>query len=529
MSKGHAHIALLFHESWRWRYEVASAVYRSAPATIIFFDYMRFRFVEARSFARGNFLSPPLRPRQCGLRLAFCGLMYCVAGLGVCHAQSIASLVALARGSEPTYLSAKTTIEAAEARTDQMVGTMLPQVSASVNTNSNKRQYETLGNFPSTEWGRYNSNAAQVTVTQPLWRYANIVGWQQAEAVTEQARRQMEGAELDLVSKVITAWLDVLAARDGVQFTRQQASAAQRQWDIVRRGAELGSYSQPQAEEARAKYEQASADAAAAKAEVEVKQAALEQLVGPLNQLALPYMRVQAFLSDVREQDLATWLNAAATGNPSVLAATKAYEAAEDEVRKQSAGHQPTLDLVLNYNRNRQAVGGFPGQAGYNIYQGSAGVQLNIPIFSGGTQSAKVAEAVAQKEKTRLDIEAARRAAAFAVKQAWFGWQAAYARASAGTQAVKSARAALALAHGGNANGLKSELDVLLAEQQFHAAQRDFRKGRYDQVAAHVRLKAAVGTLSDKDIAMLDALFVNTPEESESLVQVEKSAVVASQ
>jgi outer membrane protein len=41
-------------------------------------------------------------------------------------------------------------------------------------------------------------------------------------------------------------------------------------------------------------------------------------------------------------------------------------------------------------------------------------------MTSGGTQSAKVTEAVAMKEKARHDIEAARRTAMSGAKQAWF-------------------------------------------------------------------------------------------------------------
>lgn len=490
---------------------------------------MRSRSVNPRSFAGGQFVSWFLRPKRRGYLWAVLGLMYGVAGLGVCHAQSLASLLELARNSEPTYLSAKTSVQAANARTDQMIGAMLPQVTASANTNTNIRDYETLGAASAVERDRYNSNSAQVNFTQPIWRYANVAGWQQAQAVADQVQHQLIGAGLELVNRLVTAWLEVLAARDGVLFTGQQATAAQRQWEIVRRGAELGAYSQPQVEEARAKHEQALSDAVTARTDGEIKQAALEQLVGPLSQLSPPFMRERAVLADVSTEKMETWLSAAETGNPSILAATKAYEAAEAEVRKQLAGHQPTLDLVLSHNRNRQAVGGFPGQAGYDTRQNAIGLQLNVPIFSGGTQSAKVDEAVAQKEKARLDIEAARRAAVFGIKQAWFGWLGAHARARAGAHAVQAAHAALAVARGGLANGLKTELDVLQAEQQLRAAQRDFRKGRYDQVTAHVKLKAIAGALSTEDVALLDLLFTNALEEAESMVEGWQSAVVARQ
>ena len=435
-----------------------------------------------------------------------------MAGVGLCHAQSFSALLELARSSEPTYLGVKTNVQAAHARTVQAIGAMLPQVTATASTHSNMRDYETRGTTFSAERDRFNSNSAQINLTQPILRYANIVAWQQAEAVAAQAQHQLAGAEFDLVGKLATAWLDVLAARDGVLFADRQAAAVRRQWEVIRRGVELGANSPPQLEEAKTKYDQAMADAVAAQTEAQLKQAALEQLVGPLRQSASPVMRENAILADLNKEKLETWLAAAEADNPSILGALKAYEAADAEMRKQFAGHQPTLDLVLSHNRNRQAVGGFPGQAGYDTRQNSAGLQLTIPILSSGTQSAKVDEAAAQKEKARLEIEAARRAVALAVKQAWFGWQTAYARARAGEQTMNSARVAVESARRGSDNGLKTELDILQAELQGYAAQRDFRKGRYDQVAAYVKLKAAAATLSPGDVEALNSLFIAAPE-----------------
>ncbi|HZX33541.1 MAG TPA: TolC family outer membrane protein [Rhodocyclaceae bacterium] len=434
---------------------------------------------------------------------------------GSCHGQTLSSLLDLARNSEPTYLGAKTNVAAAKARTDQALGAMLPQLTASGNTNANDRSYHTRGSSVPPAKDRYNSNAATINLTQPIWRYANIVTWQQAEVAAQQAEHQLAGAEQELFAKLVAAWCDLLAARDAVVFAGQQVDATDRQWQVALRGAELGAHGEPQVEDAKAKLDQALADAVAAETDVQLKRAALEQLAGSLMEVNLPYMRGTVVLANLAQEPLAKWLTLVEEGNPNLLAALQAYEAAGAEVRKQWAGHYPTLDMVGSYGKNSQAVGGFPGQAGYDIVQGSVGLQLNIPIFSGGTQSAKVDEALAQKEKARLDIETARRTALLAAKQAWYGWQAAYARSQAGIQAIRASQSALALARVGSDKGLKTDVEILQAEQQWRAAQRDFRKARYDQVVAHVKLKAAAGILTDGDVTALDALFVRTSEEAD--------------
>jgi outer membrane protein len=246
--------------------------------------------------------------------------------------------------------------------------------------------------------------------------------------------------------------------------------------------------------------------------EIGLKRAALEQWTGSLPDGTLPHLLGEAPLLDPAAVALDAWLQDVEAGNPTLLAARRALEAAQAEVRKQRAGHHPTLDLVASYGKNSQEVGGFPGQSGYDIQQGSIGLQLNLPLYSGGTQSAKVAEALAQEARARQEVEAARRTAVLSTQRAWFTGQGAAARASAGAQAIRAARAELARVRQGREQGLQTRLEILEAEQQLRAGQRDYRKGRYDQIAARIRLQAAAGTLAVSDVTGLDAWLVPRPE-----------------
>lgn len=436
-----------------------------------------------------------------------------------CNAGPLARLLELALSGEPTYQGAKANLQASEARSRQAFGALLPQVTLSAGTNDNLRGYTTRNTDAPTEKDTYNSNSAQLNITQPLWRYANIAGLQQADAALEQAQHQLTGAEQELFSKLVESWFDVLAARDNVELTKQQVLATRKQWDVNLRGVEFGISGMPQAHEAKAKHDQALADAVSAGTDSQIKLATLEQLVGTLPPMDLPYIRDDVdidgrdgiVLVDLKADRLEKWLATVETSNPNILAAQHAFEAASAEIRKQRAGHQPTLDLVGTYGSNSQAVGGFPGQNGYDTRQRAIGLQLNIPIYSGGTQSAKVNEAIAMREKARADKESARRTALLTAKQGWFGWQAAYAKTRAGLQEVASARLALQVARTGSDNGLKSELDVLQAGQQFYAGLRDIRKGYYDQIVSYVKLKAAAGVLTQADIVSIDQLLVASP------------------
>ena len=429
------------------------------------------------------------------------------------EAQTLGVLLDMARRSEPSYLGAQATVDSATAKHRQALGSFLPQINLSASAQSNQREYETLNDLTPMQSDRYQSRSVQLSLNLPLFRYADHVNREQTGYVLEQSLRQLEGVGQELSVKVLAAWFDLLAARDQQSFAAAQEKAARKAWLIANRGHELGLVGAPQKEETRAKLDQALADQAGAEADAGARLAALEQLTGTLPSAVFPYLRIDRAVSEDNGIAMAEWQKLAEEHNPAWRAAQQAYDAATAEVDKQYAGHAPTLDLVTQVSRNRQNAGGFPGQAGYNITQESIGLQLNVPIYSGGIQSAKVDDAMAQQSKARADREAARRAAIFAIRQAWAGAQSARFRLSAGRQAIESTTQALRMATVGEKTGLKSDLDVLSAEQQWLAARRDWGRAWYDLMLARARLKSAAGMLNDADFAEIEARFQdNLPE-----------------
>jgi outer membrane protein len=433
-----------------------------------------------------------------------CSLSLVAAGAG---AQTFREAVELARNSEPAYLGLKANAAAAQERSKQAFAGLLPQVNATAATNVNRRDYHTRGSSTADAIDHYNSHNAQLSLTQPIIRPSNVIALRQAETAVSQADYQLVAAEQDLLAKLVQSWFDAMSARDSVLFTTRQAAATQQQWNILRRGVDLGTASAPAAEEARAKHEQALAEQISAEMEFQVRAAGLEQIIGPLHAFRPPFLSSASRTEDFTGESLDSWLERLER-SPQVLAATHAVNAADDEIRKQRALYGPTLDLVGSYGKNSQQVGNFPGQAGYDIVTGTIGLQLNIPLFAGGGQYAKVTEAIALRDKARQELAAAQRAGRLAAKQAWYGWLGANARYAAGLQALRSAALTLRAAIVGIASGVKTDLDRLQAVVQVETARRDFNKARYDLVASFVRLKAVAGLVADDDVLRLERMFI---------------------
>lgn len=426
---------------------------------------------------------------------------------------TLAEAIALARKSDPVYLGAQASLEAARKRSLQAIANLLPQVTGSTNTTANRRNYDLRETtLPETN-ERFNSNGAQINLTQPLWRSANRIAVTQADAAVSQAEYQRAAAEQDLLVRLAQAWFDLMLARDVLMFTKYQELAAKTQWQQLEQAVRLGLAATPALEEARAKLDQASADYVGAEMDQNIKLAALEQIIGPVENFVPPSLTDGYRSADVSQGMLVQWLQEAETLSPVVQSAARALEAAREEIRKQRAGHEPTLDVVASYGWNAQGAGSTPTQSAYASKQSSVGFQLNIPIFSGGGNSAKVDEAIALKEKAAQELELARRNARQAAKQAWFNMQGRQAKQTAALQGVRFATISLRAARSGLVTGMKTELDVLQANQQLYSTLRDLQNARYDLITSQFKLKAVAGQLRDADLSALDEWFERAQEQ----------------
>lgn len=420
------------------------------------------------------------------------------------HALSLTEALFRARLTDPQFLAAKANVAAARKRADQAFGALLPQVSVSASTTANQRSYQVLdAPLPATE-DTYNSNNAQLNITQPLWHLPNKVALTQAHAVAAQANHQLTAADQDLLVRLSQAWLELMFARDVVEFNATQVTATRQQSEQTRRALALGLASSPMLEEALFKFSQAQADFSNAETEQNIKLGALEQIIGPLAPMVPPTLSNSFTPKDPRSLQFSQWLSLAEVTNPGVLAGSSALDAANEEIRKQYAGHHPTLDLVMTYGRNYQAVGSFPGQPGSEVKQQGIGLQLNMPLYSGGTQNAKVAEAMAMRDKATYELEGAKRSARQATTQAWFTWLGGLARQVAAQQLIKFTALSLEAAIKGRATGVKAESDILLARQQWFGAHRDLQKARHDMIISYIKLRATTGQLTDEDLTSLD-------------------------
>ena len=176
-------------------------------------------------------------------------------------------------------------------------------------------------------------------------------------------------------------------------------------------------------------------------------------------------------------------------------------QAAEQEVAKASAGHHPTVDLIAQRSRTQSASENTINQ-GY--LTNTVGLQVNIPIFTGGYNSSMVRQAEAILERTRQQYEARRREIELEVRKEFQNVAQGVLKVKAQEQAERSADQAVFSNQKGFQAGTRTLVDILNAEQQRMNVRRDLANARHQYILARIKLQGLAGSLNEDEITTVN-------------------------
>ncbi len=428
-------------------------------------------------------------------------LLYVLAPLcaaGPVFAADLLETYHTALSNDPVFAAAHQARLAGQEKLPQGRSLLLPSINLNANTtyNDSSTTYGGMTPFPSGT-NRYNSYGYGVNLVQPLYREQNRVLYSEAGLQVTQSEIQFKIAEQDLILRVAQAYFDVLMAQDNVQLSGAQKAAISEQLEQARRNFEVGTSTITDTHEAQARYDLTSAQEIAAQNNLEVKQRALQQLTnampGRLRQLGAQFNP-----EILQPNDMEKWVDDALQHNLQLDVARVAADLAEKEVARNRGEHYPTVDLVASHTQNNSSGGNLGVSS--DTRTSSIGVQLNIPLYQGGVISSRQREAEASRERARDDLENARRTAALQARQTYLGMVNGIAQVRALQQALKSSESVLEASKLGQEVGVRTNLDVLNAQQQLYSTRRDLYQAEYNYLMSQLKLKAAVGTLSVDDL-----------------------------
>ncbi|GAB1235618.1 TolC family outer membrane protein [Ferrigenium sp. UT5] len=411
-------------------------------------------------------------------------------------ATDLLAIYRAAQDEDALFAAARAEHRAGQEKIKQGRALLLPSLTFATNTTFNDITTDNASPFISGGNKRYNTHGYGFNLVQPLFREQNWAAYNQAELQTAIADTNFRLSRQDLILRVAQTYFDVLIAQDTVQLTGAQKSAIAEQLEQAKRNFEVGSATITDTYEAQARYDLILAQELVAANDLEVKRRALQQMlntaVGELDALGAHF----DLRPPVPEQQQA-WIDIAHQNSLPVELAQAAFELAEREVERSRGGHLPTLDIVAGHTKNVQTGGNFGATT---VTSKTVGLQLNMPLFEGGATQSKWREAEANREKARQELENARRTAELQTRQAYLGVATGMAQVRALQQAMKSNQSLLEASKLGQEVGVRTNLDVLNAQQQVFATRRDLLQAQYTYLLSHLRLKAAAGNLQEADL-----------------------------
>ncbi len=438
-------------------------------------------------------------------------------------AQDLLATYEQALRNDPELLSAQAEVGAAEARYRQARGRLLPQLSATASYTqvTQSQEFEGGGGEGAPGAGFFRPDDGETTsdqesytlnLTQPLF---NWTAWQNKDAAAArsvQARTLLSQAEQDLIVRAAQAYFDVLAARDALDATREQQAAIQRQLDRAEAAFQAGLEPITDRQEAQSSLDSARVDAIAATNTRANARDTLIRLTGRApGQLADVAVDERAALEADKTRSRDAWTARAMNNSLAVRAAQAALVAARQNVSAQSGGHFPDVALVGRVGRSEQLFPiGVGGQATIVSDTQSVGVQLEMPLFSGGTTSAQVDEPEYLAEQARLDVIAARRQLRVDINSSWRNVRASAERVAALDRAIASGRTALEAARAGYTLGTRTILDVIEAEIEVTRRKVERKQAWYDFAVAQLQLRQAAGVLDLDALARINAHLART-------------------
>jgi outer membrane protein len=357
---------------------------------------------------------------------------------------------------------------------------------------------------------RYNSTAGGLNLSVPIYRPQNWELLEQAKLQAVQAESVLAQARQDLAVRVANAYFNVLGARDQVIALESQRESTLQQLAQAKREFEVGTKTIIDTNEAQARYDQILAQLQVAVGTLIVRRNDLRAIVGRDPEV-LAQLVDNPKLELPQPNDANTWVKAAEEGNYGIRVARATAQIAEREVQRNRDAHKPTLDLVGGYNLNRTngtAFNTYPSRSN----NATVGVQLNVPIYSGGIIQSRVREALALQNRASSDLENTFRSATNSARAAFTGVNYGLTQVQALESAERSARTQLDSTRLGYQVGVRIQLDVLNATTQLVATQRDLKRARYDFLLSGLNLKAAAGALTEDDIRAVNALLTQPPQ-----------------
>ena len=386
--------------------------------------------------------------------------------------------------AEEQYLAAIQTVPLAES-------TDLPQIFFNANGSLRESDNSETGDNSNQTLG-YSLDLVQSLYDTDV---SNDINAAKAGAAARLA--ELQAARQDLVLRVTRTYFNILAASDNVDFAYAERNAIERQLEQAQRRFEVGLIAITDVQEAQARFDSAEAQVIEAENSLETAFQALILITGQTSIRSLTPLGENLELQRPDPADIESWVSVALENNRGLLAARENLNAARFEREKSANNRRPTLDLTASFSDTYVDDDLLED---YDQKDVIVGLQLQVPLYTGGRTGAERALADAEFRAAQNTVLLQSRLASQDVRTAYLDVISGISRVRALRQALESSEVALEATQAGFEVGTRTSVDVLVSLQETFRAQRDYASARYEYLVNTIRLKQAAGILNEDDL-----------------------------
>ena len=205
-------------------------------------------------------------------------------------------------------------------------------------------------------------------------------------------------------------------------------------------------------------------------------------------------------------EPLNTYIEKYFSGSPKIQIQRREIEIAEANLKVALKGHLPTFDLIAQVGRSNGENTYFTNTKNDNKF---IGVQLNLPLYSGGSTQSQIRTYVAKLEQAKEQFELTADNLRTQIQKEHDTLTYNIRMVTTLDLALKSADQILLSNKKGVSAGSKSSLDVLQAENQRLEVFLNLTQAQHESLKAWIRLMSILGENSQDKIVSLYQNIIN--------------------
>ncbi len=396
----------------------------------------------------------------------------------------------LAVENDPDYQAAVSGLAASRTEVRQGRAGLLPQVNAGYSRNAitGLQRQRSQGAIRENELD-YDATSAYIQLQQPLFNMERYAGFMAGKARVRAGSAEFAVSEAEAALRLAGAYFDTLQALGGRDLARALVVSLETQAHAQDALYQRNEGSRIDAQETHARLALAQARLIATEDDLRIAQRRLQSLLGQAPSGLASLAGLDADRLYLREP-LAGWLNRARASAAAISRADAQLQLAEAEMRRALGRHLPTAALVAAYSdADSENLDSLSQRS--NTF--TVGLQLSIPLFSGGYDTASHARSRHERRRAQHELAQAREQVAAEITRHYTAVAGGAQRIAALMSSVRSSEQGLEAARRGYEYGVNSNLDLLRLQETLFEKRYQLLAARVEVMKARIGLAVAAG------------------------------------